>query len=193
MLSRFFHPLAAILFAFASLAAAPVALSQDKREDACGGAINCDCENITGAGVLTNPYRQDCRRCEARIIAQCRSSYEAKADAYDAIVDAVTKVGYCQNVCSQIGPNPRPIPESAVPPETPEDANLPAALKKMRLVCARDERFRLVTEGGVRATGCMKGTRRNGLWIFSDPERQTVVEVYYSNGREVWRRERKRG
>jgi hypothetical protein len=177
----------------AAFLATPPAPAQDKREDACGAAIDCDCENIAGAGILTAGWKADCRRCEARILASCRRSYENGALAQSAIGDALQRVGYCQNACSQIGPSPRPIPSEKRAAEDAQEAAIPQALKPMRLLCALNERLRYVTHEGVWAVGCMRGNRRNGLWRIRNEPRSTEHDVYYRDGREVWRRERRPG
>src|SRR5690606_22510330 len=77
------------------------AIAQDEGADSpCRQAISCDCASIE-AGLLTGPWQGDCRGCEAGIIARCEA-------AYPPLGTALAAGGFCNNVCSVIGPNPTP-------------------------------------------------------------------------------------
>lgn len=165
--------------------------TQSTRNDSCSAGITCDCDNVKDAGILTRSWRADCRKCESRIVDDCRQRYAKSRDALQSIKEAVEKIGYCTAICSVIGPNPAPLPPDKKPRESQEEAALPGKSKPMRLLCSANERLAHEEKDGAEATGCTKGGKRNGLWILRDTRRGTVIEVQYRDGREIWRRERK--
>lgn len=64
-------------------------------------AVSCDCNGIE-AGLLTRPWRQDCRQCEAGIIQACLEASQRMPPQ-----EAVRTVGSCKNKCSVKGPGAR--------------------------------------------------------------------------------------
>ncbi len=173
------------------LMAAPAAAPQT-RDDACNAGINCDCANIKDAGLLTGPWRDDCRKCEGRIIAACREELAKTQDPLRAIEEAVRKAGYCDPHCTARGPNPRPVQEAQRPRRSQSEPPLPEWAKQMQLLCGQGQKLDIDTMGGIEAAGCLNANgKRHGLWILRDTRRGVIVEVTYDNGREVSRRERK--
>lgn len=177
-------------FTFAHLAAP--AAGQQSRNDACSAGINCDCANIKNAGLLTGPWRDDCRKCEGRIVAECREQLAKTQDPLRAIEEAVRKVGYCDPLCTARGPNPRPVQEAQRPRRAASDPPLPEWVKPMQLLCGLEQKLRIDTMAGIESAGCVNAAgKRHGLWILRDTKRGLIIEVEYDNGRQVSRRERK--
>jgi len=75
------HALCLLVTCFALAVMASPAAAQQTRNDACSAGINSDCANIKNAGLLTGPWREDCRKCEGRIVDNGRqvSRRERKA------------------------------------------------------------------------------------------------------------------
>lgn len=69
----------------------------------CSKRISCDCQGIE-AGLLTGPWRADCRTCERGIREQCMRAVANGTPSPEAVAAAPR----CNNACSVYGDNYQP-------------------------------------------------------------------------------------
>lgn len=176
----------AVLAACALLFGSP-AIAQDEEKNAsspCRQAISCDCDNIE-AGLLTRPWQDDCRACEAGIIERCEA-------AYPPLSAGLAAGGFCENACSVTGPNPTPkapppMSEGEVPPEGVYGDGT------VYLSCPFERTRRTVTYDGMEGQGCVDDTGlKQGLFFFVDEAANEIVEIMFNNDIETDRTRRPR-
>jgi hypothetical protein len=160
------------------------AIAQDEEAGTpCAQAISCDCENIE-AGLLTGPWKDDCRSCQAGMIERCDA-------AYPPLGNGLAAAGYCENACSVTGPNPTP---KAPPPmsegEVPEGV---FGAAPMLLSCPLNMKLSTISVDGMDAQGCLdEAGLKQGLFVFVDEATNEVVEILFADDVEVDRTRRPR-
>jgi hypothetical protein len=168
---------------FALLPFAPIETTLAQQSTPCAEAMSCDCDNV-GGGLLEGSWKRDCNSCQAGMIEKCEA-------AYPPLGAGLAAAGFCENACSVTGPNPYP----KAPPDVAEgEANdqifgeLP-----MLLSCPLTMTLQTISVDGMETRGCVdEGGRKQGLFVFVDPETDEVVEILFVDDEEIDRTRRPR-
>lgn len=156
-----------------------LAVSAAGAQTPCHTAISCDCEAIE-AGLLSGPWRQDCRSCQEALIDACLEAYQSQP-----IHIAATAGGYCENRCSVTGPNPYPAAPPSSPP-APEAGSVPRPAT-LTLACALNASWVVEEKDGLFWQGCRREDgAAMGIWVATDADGNVVGEIVFDgDGRVV--------